>query len=119
MRLTTAQREVLRKNVKNQIPQLEKFDIVNHFKKEGYSRKTINNAINRMNVKGSFKDNKITRRPSVLDVINRKILKRLANNRTGVGKRGLTSKFAVCQRTIGNKLTKMNITCRKREKTPK
>ena len=38
MRLTTAEREVLRKNVKNKIPQMEKFDIVNHFKKEGNSR---------------------------------------------------------------------------------
>ena len=38
MRLTSAEREVLRKNVKNQIPQMEKLDILNHFKKEGYSR---------------------------------------------------------------------------------
>jgi len=72
-----------------------------------------------MNVKGSFKDNKITIRSSILDLYNRKILKRLAINRSGVGKRRLTSKFAVCQRKIGKKLTKMNITCGKREKTPK
>ena len=72
-----------------------------------------------MNVKGSFKENKITIRSSVLDLNNRKKLKRLANNRTGVGKRRLTYKFAVCQKTIGNKLTKMNITCSRREKTPK
>jgi hypothetical protein len=119
MRLTSAEREVLRKNVKNLIPQMEKLDIVNHFKKEGYSRKTIYNTIDRMNGEGSFKDNKRTGRPPVLDVNNRKKLKRLANNRTGVSQRRLASKFVVCQRTIGNTLAKMNITCRKREKTPK
>ena len=72
-----------------------------------------------MNVKGSFKDNKITRCPSVLEVNNCKKHKRLANNQTGVSKRRLTSKFAVCHRTIGKKLKEMNITCRKREKTLK
>jgi len=98
---------------------MEKFDIVNHFKKEGYSRKTIYNTKDRMNGEGSFKDNKRTGRPPVLDVNNRKKLERLTNNRTGLGKRRLTSKFVVFQITIGNTLAKMNITCRKREKTPK
>ena len=75
MRLTSAEREVLRKNVKNLIPQMEKLDIVNHFKKEGYSRTNIYNTIDRMNGEGSFKDNKRTGRPPVLEVNNRKKLK--------------------------------------------
>ena len=49
MHLTTAEREVLRKNVKNLIPQMEKLDIVNLFKKKGYSKTTIYNTIDRMN----------------------------------------------------------------------
>ena len=74
---------------------MEKLDIVNHFRKEGYSRTNIYNTIDRMNGEGSFKDNKRTGRPPVLDVNNRKKLKRLANNRTGVSQRRLASKFVV------------------------
>ena len=45
MNLTTAEKEVLRKIVKKQIPQMDKLEIVNHFKKKGYRRKNIYNTI--------------------------------------------------------------------------
>ena len=41
MRLNKIEGEVLRKRVKILIPQMEKSEIVNHFQKEGYPRRTI------------------------------------------------------------------------------
>ena len=67
MRITEAEREVLRKNVKNMIPQFKKIEIVNHFRKEGYKERTIYNTIERMEDEGSLKDNLRTGRPPVLD----------------------------------------------------
>ena len=109
MRITEAEREVLRKNVKNMIPQFKKSEIVNHFKKEGYKERTIYNTIEHMR----------TGRPPVLDTHQRKRLKRLVNNRTGVSQRRLGQKFQVNQTTIGRALEKMHISCYKREKTPR
>ena len=37
-RITEAEREVLRKNVKNMIPQFKKSEIVNHFKRKGIKK---------------------------------------------------------------------------------
>ena len=75
MRITEAEREVLRKNVKNMILQFKKSEIVNHFKKEGYKERTIYNTIQRMEDEGSLKDNLRTGRPPVLDTHQRKRLK--------------------------------------------
>ena len=47
MRLNKTERECLRKRVEKVIPQMKKSDIVNHFQKEGYPRRTIYNIINR------------------------------------------------------------------------
>ena len=76
MRITEAEREVLRKNVKNMIPQFKKSEIVNHLKKEGYKEWTIYNTIERMEDEGSLKDNLRTGRPPVLDTHQLKRLKR-------------------------------------------
>jgi hypothetical protein len=46
-------------------------------------------------------------------------LKRLTNNRTGISQRRLAGKFDVSQSTICRQLSKMKISYRKREKTPK
>ena len=46
-------------------------------------------------------------------------LKRLANNRKGVSQRQLGRKFNVSHVTICTQLSKMTISCLKREKTPK
>ena len=40
MRLNAADREYLRKRVKNLIPQMKKSEIVKHFEKEGIARRT-------------------------------------------------------------------------------
>ena len=48
MRLNKTEREVLRKRAKILIPQMKKSEIVNHFQKEGYPRRTIYNAINHL-----------------------------------------------------------------------
>ena len=47
------------------------------------------------------------------------MLKRLTNNRKGVSQRCLGCKFGVSQMTICGQLSKMNISCFKRERTPK
>ena len=48
MRLNKTEREVLRKRVKILIPQMKKSEIVNHFQKEGYPRRTIYKTINHL-----------------------------------------------------------------------
>ena len=48
MRLNKTEREALRKRVKIVIPQMKKSEIVNHFEKEGYPRRTIYNGINHL-----------------------------------------------------------------------
>ena len=48
MRLNKNEREEFRKRVKILIPQMEKSEIVNHFQKEGYPRRTIYETINRL-----------------------------------------------------------------------
>ena len=108
MRITEAEREVLRKNVKNinMIPQFKKSEIVNHFKKEGYKERTIYNTIEGMEEEESLKDNLRTGRPPVLDTHQRKRLKRLVNNRTEVSQRRLGQTFHVNQITIGRALEK-------------
>ena len=73
MCITEAEREVLRKNVKNMIPQFKKTEIVNHLKKEGYKERTIYNTIERMEDEGSLNDNLRTGRPPVLDTHHRKL----------------------------------------------
>ena len=75
MRITEAEREVLRKNGKNMIPQFKKSEIVNHFKKEGYKERTIYNTIEGMEDEESLKDNLRTGLPPVLDTHQRKRLK--------------------------------------------
>ena len=48
MRLNKTDREEFRKRVNILIPQMNKSEIVNHFQKEGYPRRTIYETINRM-----------------------------------------------------------------------
>ena len=62
MGITDAEREVLRKNVKNMIPQFKKSEIVNHFTK----KEPFTNTIERMKHEGSLKDNLRTGRHPVL-----------------------------------------------------
>ena len=87
MRISKAEKEVLRKNVKNMIPQFKKIEIVNHFRKEGYKERTIYYTIERIDDEGSLKDN--LKRLPVLDTHQRKRLKILVKNRTGVSQRRL------------------------------
>ena len=61
MRLNKTERESLRKRVEIVIPQMKKSEIVNHFQKEGYPRRTIYNTINRLHYGES-----ITQRPGHL-----------------------------------------------------
>ena len=90
------------------IPQFKKPEIVNHFKKERYKERTIYNTIERMEDEGSLKDNLRTGRPLVLDTHQRKRLKRLVNNQTGVS-----------QRRIGQKCTFLAINARKLQDIPR
>ena len=122
MPLIVAEREFLRKSVKNFIvknPNQKKSEIVNHFVQEGYVRSTVYNNLNRLSTSSSIKDKKRTGRPSSWTAANKNKLKRLTNNRKGVSQRKLAKKFNVSQRNISDQLSRMKIECRKREKTPK
>ena len=119
MRLNKTERESLRKRVEILIQQMEKSKIVNHFQKEGYPQRTIYNTINRLHSGESIKDKKKTVRPTSWTTTRKNKLKRLTNNRKGVSQRQLGRKFNVYHMTICRQLLKMNISCFKREKTPK
>ena len=68
MRLKKTERESLRKRVEIVIPQMKKSEIVNHFQKEGYPRRTIYNAINRLHNGESIEDNLEKWPPNFLDI---------------------------------------------------
>jgi hypothetical protein len=119
MRLNVAERQALRKRVKNLIPQMKKSEIVRHFSKEGIARQTVYNTIKRLETSQPIEDKKRSGRPTSWVPAKKTKLKRLANNRTGVSQRRLGRKFGVHQTTIGRQLAKMSISYRKREKTPK
>ena len=119
MRLNKTERGALLKRAKILIPQMKKSEIVNHFQKEGYPRRTIYNTINRLHSGESIKDKKQTGRPTSWTTTRKNKLKRLTNNCKGVSQRQLGRKFNVSHMNICRKLLKMNISCFKREKTPK
>ena len=98
---------------------MEKSEIVNHFQNEGYPRRTIYNAINRMQFGEIINDKKKTGRPASWTLARKNQLKRLANNRKGVSQRRLGRKLGVSHVTICRQLSKMNISCYKQEKMPK
>ena len=64
MRLNKTEREALRKKVKILIPQMEKSEIVNHFQKENYPRRTFYNTINCFHNGESIEDKIKTGRPT-------------------------------------------------------
>ena len=101
------------------IPQMKRSEIVNHFQKEGNPQRTIYNTINRLHNGEPIKDKKKTGRPASWTSTGNNQLKILTNNRKGVSQRRLGCKFGVSQMTICRQLSKMNISCFKREKTPK
>ena len=84
-------------------------EIVNHFKIEGYPRKTIYDTINRIN------DKKKTSRPIFWTPAEKSQLKITTK---GVSQRHIGHKLGVSRVTICRQLSKMNISCYKREKTP-
>jgi transposase len=94
-------------------------EIVDHFKMQGFARSTIYATINRLKTSESIKDKKRTGRPSAWTGTRCANLKRLVNNRFGMGIRRLGRKFGVTHANICQKLAKMNIKYRKRTKTPK
>ena len=81
MRLNMTERESLRKRVEIVIPQMKKSEIVNHFQKEGYPRRTIYNTINRFHNEESIQDKIKTGRPTSWTSTRTNQLKRLTNNR--------------------------------------
>ena len=64
MKLSLAEREVLRKRVKNLISQMPKAEIVKHFVKEGYASSTVYATIKRMQNEGPIKEAKKSGRPT-------------------------------------------------------
>jgi hypothetical protein len=81
MSLNKTEREALRKMVKILIPQMEKSEILNHFQKEGYPRRTIYNTINRFQNEKSIEDKIKTVRPTSWTSTRKNQLERLTNNR--------------------------------------
>ena len=72
-----------------------------------------------MQLGGTINDKKKTARPTSWIPARKNQLKRLANNRKGVSQRRLGHKLGVSRMTMCRQLSKMNISCYKREKTPK
>ena len=56
---------------------MEKSEILNHFKIEGYARKTIYDTITHMQLGGTFNHNKKTGRPTSWTFARKNQLKRL------------------------------------------
>ena len=92
---------------------------MNFVKKEGYTRQTIYDNINRMQLGGTINDKKKTGRPTSWTPARKNQLKRLTNNRKRVSQRRLGRKLGVSHMTICSQLSKMNISCYRREKTTK
>ena len=72
-----------------------------------------------MQLGGTINEKKKTGRPTSWTPARKNQLKRLANNREGVSQRHLGRELGVSHATIRRQLSKMNISCYKREKTPK
>jgi transposase len=103
MGLSVAERELLRKRVKNFIEknkQMKNVEIVNHFVLEGIARRTVYSVINKLRTPCPILEKKRTGRPSSWNGEKRKRLKRLTNNRCDVSQNKLTAKFDVHQTTI-------------------
>ena len=83
MRLNKGEREEFRKRVKILIPKMKKSEIVNHFKIEGYSRQTIYNTINRVQLGGAINEKKKTDCPTSWTPARNNQLKRLINKVRG------------------------------------
>ena len=58
-------------------------------------------------------------RPPVFTAAKQKKLKRLANNRVGISCRKISNIFGVSKSTINRHLSKIDLSYRKRAKTPK
>ena len=66
------------------ISKMKKSEIVNHFQKEGYPRRTIYDTINRMQLGGTINDKKKTGRPTSWTPARKNQLKKFPSNRKGV-----------------------------------
>ena len=84
MRLNKTDREEYRRRVKILIPQMEKSEIVNYFKKENYPRLTIYDTINRMQLGRTINDKNKNGGLTSWIPARKNQLKRLTNYRKGV-----------------------------------
>src|SRR5436305_12893451 len=95
MRLTVAERELLRKRVNEFIlknPTLKKYEIVNHYVKEGIAKRTMYNTLKRLEQGKPLKDLPRSGRPCKLNRSNLNKLKRAANNKIGVTSKDMANK---------------------------
>ena len=121
MKLNKTDREEFRRRFNILIPQMEKSEIVNHFKRKEYPRQTIYTTINRMQLGRTIDGKKKTRRPTSWTLVRKNQLKRLTNNRKGVISKMYWSKIRCFpyHHQKCRQLSKMNISCYEREKTLK
>lgn len=118
--LTFQDRANLKKSIENfrcKNHKSNKKEIVSHFVKQGYARRTIYNNIDRLD--RPQKQTKKIGRPSKLSVARRKSLKRLVKHRVGASCRKAALKYNVAPSTIHYNLKKMGLSYRKRQKVPK
>ena len=119
MKMNNGDMEAFRKRLKFVIPSMKKSEIVKHFEKEGIPRSTIYANIERLQSGGSIEDNERNGRPTSWTATRLNQLKKLTNNRKRVSQRRLARKFRVHQTTICRGISKLKISCHKREKTAK
>ncbi len=122
MRLKKEYKEALRKRI-NLIsvnnPGMQTNEIVHHFEKEGYARRTVYNAFDRNSKGQPIFDKKRSGRSSTWTSSMKTSLHRLVNNRKEVSQRKFVRKFGINKSTIGRQIKKIKIDIFSREKTPK
>ena len=82
-------------------------------------KQTIYDSINRLQQGATSKDNKKTNHPISWIPTRTNQLKRFTNNQKMFSQRRFGRKLGVSHVTISRKLSKMKISCYKRDKTPK
>ena len=96
-----------------------KFTTVQHFVAEGVTKSTIYRIIARYRATGTTKHRKGAGRPRrIMTSLARARLRRIANHRTGLSQRGLSSRFSCSQAYICKVLKQLRIRGRRRMKVP-
>jgi len=108
----------LRGRVYNALGQMNKTDMVKHFRVENIPRSTIYRIIKRFEHGLPCEDKPRKGRPCKLNKKKQEKLKESTENRIGVSQRKLSLKFKVSRSCIRRNLTKLGLKYHKRQRAP-